>query len=357
MSGNSFGKILKITTCGESHGSSIVAIVDGVPSGISLSSDDFVYPLSRRKTAQSKFTSQRQEDDIVEIISGVFEGKTTGCPIGLQIKNKDAKSKDYSEIKDKIRPGHADYTYWKKYGIRDYRGGGRSSARETTLWVAAGVIANKIIVKYNVDIFAYVNKIGNLKIPFKSRYFINKNIFFIANNEYISQCEKILTEVRKNGDSIGASIQLIVKNTPVGLGRPVFDKLDAKIAMAMMSINAVKGVSIGDGFESVSQLGSIHRDEITHEHGFLSNHCGGILGGISTGQDIIVNLAFKSTSSILKPAKSIDTNNNNTIVQVKGRHDPCVGLRAVAIVEAMMAIVLADEILIERGSCNESRVL
>lgn len=346
MSGNTFGKIFTVTTCGESHGDSLAAIIDGCPSNIPLCEADIQLELDRRKPGQSKFTTQRKEPDEVKIISGVFEGKTTGTPIGLIIKNQDQKSKDYGEIKDKFRPGHADYTYFKKYGIRDYRGGGRSSARETAMRVAAGAIAKKILKHHGIEIFGFCSQIGDLKIDFIEKDFINQNPFFIADKDAITSCESLIHNIRKQGDSIGAEVTVIATGLEAGLGRPVFDRLDATIAYAMMSINAVKAVSIGDGFDCVAQKGSEHRDEITQKQGFLTNHAGGILGGISTGQDIIAKLAFKPTSSILQPGKSIDINGDDTTVITKGRHDPCVGIRGVPIAEAMLALVLIDELLI-----------
>ena len=349
MSGNTFGKIFTVTTCGESHGDSLAAIIDGCPANIELSEKDIQIELDRRKPGQSKFTTQRKEPDEVKIISGVFEGKTTGTPIGLIIKNQDQKSKDYSEIKDKFRPGHADYTYFKKYGIRDYRGGGRSSARETAMRVAAGAIAKKVLQQHGIEVFGCCSQIGDLKIDFKDRDFINQNSFFIADSSAVDKCEDLIHKIRKQGDSIGAEVTVMATGLIAGLGRPVFDRLDANIASALMSINAVKAVSIGDGFDCVVQKGSQHRDEITQEQGFLSNHAGGILGGISTGQDIVAKLAFKPTSSILKSGRSIDTEGKDTTVVTKGRHDPCVGIRGVPIAEAMLALVLVDELLIEQG--------
>ncbi|AJC49508.1 chorismate synthase [Allofrancisella guangzhouensis] len=346
MSGNTFGKIFTVTTCGESHGDSLIAIIDGCPANIELSEADIQPDLDRRKPGQSKFTTQRKESDEVKIISGVFEGKTTGTPIGLVIKNQDQKSKDYEEIKDKFRPGHADYTYFKKYGLRDYRGGGRSSARETAMRVAAGAIAKKILKQHNIEIYAFCSQIGNLKIDFKDKSFINQNPFFIADIDAQIKCEELIHQIRKEGDSVGAEVTVVATGVQAGFGRPIFDRLDANIAHALMSINAVKAVSIGDGFDCVTQKGSQHRDEISQEQGFLSNHAGGILGGISTGQDIISKLAFKPTSSILKPGKSIDINGQDTTVITKGRHDPCVGIRGVPIAEAMLALVLADELLL-----------
>lgn len=346
MSGNTFGKLFTVTTCGESHGDSLAAIIDGCPANIELCEADIQLELDRRKPGQSKFTTQRQEADEIKIISGIFEGKTTGTPIGLLIKNQDQKSKDYSEIKDKFRPGHADFTYFKKYGVRDYRGGGRSSARETAMRVAAGAIAKKLLQQVGIEIYGYCSQIGSLKIPFVSKNDINQNPFFIADNEALQNCENLIQAIRKEGDSIGAEVTVVATNVKAGLGRPVFDRLDATIAHALMSINAVKAVSIGDGFDCVEQKGSQHRDEITKKDGFLSNHAGGILGGIASGQDITAKLAFKPTSSILKQGKTVDTNGEDTTIITKGRHDPCVGIRGVPIAESMLALVLADELLI-----------
>lgn len=352
MSGNTFGNLFRVTTCGESHGDSLAAIIDGCPPNIPLTEEDIQIELDRRKPGQSKYTTQRKEPDEVKIISGVFEGKTTGTPIGLVIKNQDQKSKDYGDIKDKFRPGHADYTYFKKYGIRDYRGGGRSSARETAMRVAAGAIAKKILKAHGIDIFGYCSQIGDVKAGFKDRNFISQNPFFLADENAVSKCEELIHKIRKEGDSIGAEATVIATGVEAGLGRPVFDRLDAIIAYAMLSINAVKAVSIGDGFDVVSQRGSQHRDEITKEDGFLSNHSGGTLGGISSGQDIIVKMAFKPTSSILQPGRTIDIHGENTTLITKGRHDPCVGIRGVPVAEAMLALVLMDEFLITKSYNN-----
>lgn len=349
MSGNTFGKLFTVTTCGESHGDSLAAIIDGCPANIELSEADIQIELDRRKPGQSKFTTQRKEADEVKIISGVFEGRTTGTPIGLIIKNQDQKSKDYGDIKDKFRPGHADFTYFKKYGIRDYRGGGRSSARETAMRVAAGAIARKVLLQSGIEIYGYCSQIGSLKIPFAKKSDINQNPFFIANNAALENCEKLIQAIRKEGDSIGAEVTVVATGLEAGLGRPVFDRLDATIAQALMSINAVKAVSIGDGFDCVAQKGSEHRDEITKADGFLSNHSGGILGGISSGQDITAKLAFKPTSSILKEGKTIDKGGEDTTIITKGRHDPCVGIRGVPIAESMLALVLVDELLISKA--------
>ena len=342
MSGNTFGKIFKVTTFGESHGKALGCIIDGCPPNLKIDESDIQRDLDRRKPGQSKYTTQRKEDDKIEILSGVFNGLTTGTPIALLIYNKDHKSKDYSEIKNKFRPGHADYTYQKKYGIRDYRGAGRSSARETVARVAAGAIAKKYLSKINkTKIFGYVSQLGEIKAENIKIADIEKNPFFFPDKKKIIELEEYLTSIRKSGDSIGAKVTIIGKNIPIGLGEPVFDKLDALLAQGMMSINAVKGVEIGAGFDVVSQKGSEARDEITPK-GFLSNFSGGTLGGISTGQDLHVNIALKPTSSILIPGKTVDQKNKPTTIRTKGRHDPCVGIRAVPIAEAMMALTLCD---------------
>ena len=342
MSGNTFGKIFKVTTFGESHGKALGCIIDGCPPNLKIDESDIQRDLDRRKPGQSKYTTQRKEDDKIEILSGVFNGLTTGTPIALLIYNKDHKSKDYSEIKNKFRPGHADFTYQKKYGIRDYRGAGRSSARETVARVAAGAIAKKYLSKINkTKIFGYVSQLGEIKAESIKTADIEKNPFFFPDKKKIIELEEYLTGIRKSGDSIGAKVTIIGKNIPIGLGEPVFDKLDALLAQGMMSINAVKGVEIGAGFDVVSQKGSEARDEITPK-GFLSNFSGGTLGGISTGQDLHVNIALKPTSSILIPGKTIDQKNKPTTIRTKGRHDPCVGIRAVPIAEAMMALTLCD---------------
>ena len=342
MSGNTFGKIFRVTTFGESHGKALGCVIDGCPPNIKIDESDIQKDLDRRKPGQSKYTTQRKEDDKVEILSGVFNGVTTGTPIALLIFNKDQKSKDYSEIKSKFRPGHADFTYQKKYGIRDYRGAGRSSARETVARVAAGAIAKKYLQKVNrTKIFGYVSQLGEITPSVIKTKDIETNPFFFPDNKKVPELEKYITSIRKAGDSIGAKVTIVGKNIPVGLGEPVFDKLDALLAQAMMSINAVKGVEIGAGFNVVNQKGSEARDEITPK-GFLSNFSGGTLGGISTGQDLKVNIALKPTSSILIPGKTIDEKNIPTTVRTKGRHDPCVGIRAVPIAEAMMALTLCD---------------
>ena len=342
MSGNTFGKIFRVTTFGESHGKALGCVIDGCPPNIKIDESDIQKDLNRRKPGQSKYTTQRKEDDKVEILSGIFNGVTTGTPITLIIFNKDQKSKDYSEIKNKFRPGHADFTYQKKYGIRDYRGAGRSSARETVARVAAGAIAKKYLNKVNkTKIFGYVSQLGDITPDKIKLTDIEKNSFFFPDANKISELEKYLMSIRKSGDSIGARVTIIGKNIPIGIGEPVFDKLDAMLAQGMMSINAVKGVEIGAGFDVVTQKGSEARDEIVPK-GFLSNFSGGTLGGISTGQDLKVNIALKPTSSILVPGKTVDIKNKPTTIRTKGRHDPCVGIRAVPIAEAMMALTLCD---------------
>ena len=342
MSGNTFGKIFRVTTFGESHGKALGCVIDGCPPNIKIDESDIQKDLNRRKPGQSKYTTQRKEDDKVEILSGIFNGVTTGTPITLIIFNKDQKYKDYSEIKNKFSPGHADFTYQKKYGVRDYRGAGRSSARETVARVAAGAIAKKYLNKINkTKIFGYVSQLGDVTPDKIKLTDIEKNAFFFPDANKISELEKYLMSIRKSGDSIGAKVTIIGKNIPVGIGEPVFDKLDAMLAQGMMSINAVKGVEIGAGFDVVTQKGSEARDEIVPK-GFLSNFSGGTLGGISTGQDLKVNIALKPTSSILVPGKTIDIKNKPTTIRTKGRHDPCVGIRAVPIAEAMMALTLCD---------------
>lgn len=349
MSGNTFGKIFKVTTFGESHGEAIGCVIDGCPPKLELTPEKIQPFLDKRKPGQSKYTSQRQEDDKVKILSGVFEGLTTGTPITLLIENKDAKSKDYQEIQNIYRPGHADYTYQQKYGYRDYRGGGRASARETAARVAAGAVARLYLQeKCGLEICGFVKQIGNIVIENLDEKEINNNPFFCPNDTQILQLQEYIDNLRRQGDSIGALVEVIAKNVPSGLGSPVFDKLDANIAHAMMSINAVKGVEIGAGFAVVNQLGSEHRDEITQD-GFLSNNAGGILGGIANGENITVRLAFKPTSSIIKPGRSINTNGEDAIIVTKGRHDPCVGIRGVPVAEAMLALVLIDEMLLNRA--------
>jgi len=350
MPGNSFGQLFSVTTFGESHGAALGAIIDGCPPKISLSSADLQKDLERRKPGQSKFTSQRKEKDQVRILSGVFNGETTGTPIGLLIENADHKSKDYENIKNLFRPGHADFTYFHKYGIRDYKGGGRASARETVMRVAAGAIAKKILQQYlGVNIFGYVSQIGNIHLNCSDRNAIEHNPFFCADPDKIPELETLIHQIRKQGDSIGAKVEVVAEHVPIGLGEPVFNRLDADIAQAMMSINAVKAVGIGDGFDVVSQTGSEHRDEYTQNEGFLSNHAGGILGGISSGQSIIASVAFKPASSILKPGRSVDIKGNDVSVVTTGRHDPCVGIRGVPIAEAMLALVLVDHYLRDKA--------
>jgi len=353
MSSNSIGKIFNFTTWGESHGKAIGCVVDGVPSKIPLNDKDLQKYLDKRRPGQSKYTSQRKEADQVEILSGLFEGFTTGHPISLIIMNQDQRSKDYSEIKDIFRPGHADYTYWSKYGIRDYRGGGRSSARETAMRVAAGGIARKVIehkIKNNFKIIGGLVQIGDSKINYDNwnNDFIEKNDFFCPDKKIINEWEVKITKARKEGTSLGAIIELRCRGMPVGLGEPVYDKLDADLAKAIMSINAVKGVEIGNGFNSVLESGISNVDEMRIKDSkpiFLTNNNGGILGGISTGQDIIVRFCVKPTSSILSSKKTINTNLKETEISTKGRHDPCVGIRAVPVGEAMMATTLADHCL------------
>lgn len=349
MSGNTFGKLFTVTSFGESHGPALGCVVDGCPPGLTLSEEDMQRDLDRRKPGQSRFTTQRREDDAVKILSGVFEGKTTGTPIGLLIENIDQRSKDYSKIKDQFRPAHADYSYHKKYGIRDYRGGGRASARETAMRVAAGAIARKYLqAEHGISILGWLSQLGPIRVERFDPAEIERNPFFCPDSDKVSQMEDYMAALSKEGNSIGARITVTASAVPVGLGEPVFDRLDADIAKALMSINAVKGVEIGDGFESITQKGSEHRDEITPE-GFLSNHAGGVLGGISSGQDIVAHLALKPTSSIRLPGRSVDINGEPVEVVTTGRHDPCVGIRATPIAEAMLALVLMDHLLRDRA--------
>ncbi len=349
MAGNSFGHIFTVTSFGESHGPAIGCVVDGCPPGLALSVEDIQQDLARRKPGTSRHVTQRQESDTVEILSGVFEGKTTGTPIALLIRNEDARSKDYGNLIDTFRPGHADYTYWQKYGIRDHRGGGRSSARETAVRVAAAAIARKWLrEKHGIVIRGYLSQLGPLEAPFASWDEVGRNPFFSANAEIVPKLESFMDELRKAGDSVGAKITTVAESMPVGWGAPVYARLDADLASGMMSINAVKGVEIGAGFASVTQRGSEHGDEMTPE-GFLTNHAGGILGGISTGQDLVVTIAIKPTSSIRVPRRSIDKQGNPVMVETNGRHDPCVGIRATPIAEAMMALVLMDHALLHRA--------
>ena len=353
MSGNSFGKLFTVTTFGESHGIALGCIIDGCPPGMKLNESDIQFHLDKRRPGQSKHTTQRNEPDQVEILSGVFEGLTTGTPIGLMIKNKDQRSKDYGDIKDKFRPGHADYTYQQKYGLRDYRGGGRSSARETAMRVAAGSIARKYLSeKLGINVKGYLSQIGNLHLDCKDMNFVDENPFFCADENKIDVIEGLMDDLRSSGDSIGAKISVLASNVPPGLGEPVFDKLEADLAHGLMSINAVKGVELGSGFASIAQKGSEHRDSITSE-GFAKNDAGGTLGGISSGQDILTSIALKPTSSISVPGKTIDKAGQDSDIVTIGRHDPCVGLRATPIAEAMVALVLMDHYLRNRGQNND----
>jgi len=349
MSGNTLGTLFCVTSFGESHGPAIGCVVDGCPPGMMLDAADIQRDLDRRKPGTSRYVTQRRESDTVEILSGVFEGRTTGTPVALLIRNEDARSKDYANIADTFRPGHADYTYWQKYGIRDYRGGGRQSARETAVRVAAGAIARKWLrERHGVSIHGHLVQLGTHEIAFKGWEHVDANPFFAANDEVVPQLEAYVDALRKTGDSCGARITVVAANVPVGWGEPVYGKLDADLAGAMMGINAVKGVEIGAGFASVTQKGTEHSDEMT-PRGFLSNNAGGILGGISTGQDIVVSIAVKPTSSIRLDRRTIDKAGNPVIVNTHGRHDPCVGIRATPIAEAMVAIVLMDHALRHRA--------
>ena len=349
MSGNTFGKLFSVTTCGESHGPGYLCIVDGCPPGLPLSEADLQHDLDRRKPGKSRHVTQRQETDTVRIVSGVFEGRTTGTPIGLVIDNEDQRSKDYSEIRDLFRPGHADYTYQQKYGLRDYRGGGRASARETCMRVAAGAIAKKYLQEHcGTRVRGYVAQVGDLRLELRDWDAVDNNPFFCPDPDRVAELEAFMDALRKSGDSIGARINVVAERVPVGLGEPVFDRLDADIAAAMMSINAVKGVEIGAGFRSVEQRGTVHRDEMTPA-GFIGNNAGGILGGISTGQDILVSIALKPTSSIRIPARTVNIRGEAAEIATTGRHDPCVGLRATPIAEAMLALVLMDHLLRHRA--------
>ncbi|MEL3922342.1 chorismate synthase [Aeromonas enteropelogenes] len=349
MAGNSFGQLFRVTTFGESHGLALGAVVDGCPPGLEISEADLQGDLDRRKPGTSRYTTPRREPDEVKILSGVFEGKTTGTSIGLLIENTDQRSKDYSDIKDLFRPGHADYTYHQKYGQRDYRGGGRSSARETAMRVAAGAIAKKYLKQvHGIEIIGFLSQLGPIKAEAFDGAQIEQNPFFFPDAGKLEELDQYMRDLKKEGNSIGAKVQVVARNVPVGLGEPVFDRLDADIAHAMMGINAVKGVEIGDGFAVVEQKGSENRDEMTPA-GFASNHAGGILGGISSGQDIVVSMALKPTSSITVPGKTITTEGEATEMITKGRHDPCVGIRAVPIAEAMLALVLMDHLLRHRA--------
>jgi chorismate synthase len=355
MSGNTLGKLYCVTSFGESHGPAIGCVVDGCPPGLALEPSDIQRELDRRRPGTSRHVTQRQEPDAVEILSGVFEGRTTGTPVALVIRNVDQRSKDYGNIADTFRPGHADYTYWQKYGIRDYRGGGRQSARETAVRVAAGAIAKKWLAeRYGVRIRGYLSQLGPIKVPFRTWDAVDANPFFVADPDAVPRLEAFMDELRRSGDSVGAQVTAVAEGVPPGWGEPVYDKLDADLAYAMMNINAVKGVEIGAGFAAVAQRGSEHGDEMSPE-GFLSNNAGGILGGISTGQDIVVNLAIKPTSSIRLPRRSIDKQGRPVMVETHGRHDPCVGIRATPIAEAMLAIVLMDHALRHRAQNADVR--
>ena len=354
MAGNSFGQQFRVTTFGESHGLALGAIVDGCPPGLELSEADLQPDLDRRRPGQSKFTTQRKEGDRVKILSGVFEGKTTGTSIGLLIENEDQKSKDYSDIAELYRPAHADLTYHKKYGVRDYRGGGRASARETTMRVAAGAIAKKYLQEQaGVSVRAYLSKMGDIELPLQDWGAVEENSFFCASPQMIPALESLIEQLRRDGNSIGAQVSVVATGVPVGLGEPVFGKLDAELAYALMGINAVKAVEIGDGVDVVEQRGTEHRDEMTRE-GFVTNHAGGVLGGISSGQDIIAHLSLKPTSSLTTPGRSLNIHGDEVEVITKGRHDPCVGIRAVPIAEAMVALVLMDQYLRDRGQVDRS---
>jgi chorismate synthase len=349
MSGNTLGTLFTVTSFGESHGAAIGCVVDGCPPGLELSEADIQHDLDRRKPSTSRHVTQRREADKVEILSGIYNGKTTGTPIGLLIRNEDQRSKVYVNIAETFRPGHADYTYTQKYGFRDHRGGGRASARETAVRVAAGAIAKKwLYERYGVVVRGYVEQIGEVAMPFKSWEGVNDNPFFAADPAVVPMLENYMDALRKSGDSIGARLVVVAENVPVGWGEPVYDRLDAEIAYALMSINAVKGVEIGAGFASVTQRGSEHGDEMTPQ-GFLSNHAGGILGGISTGQDVVARFAVKPTSSIRLPRRSINSAGEAVTVATEGRHDPCVGIRATPIAEAMLALVLMDHALRHRA--------
>ncbi|UTY59756.1 chorismate synthase [Massilia sp. erpn] len=358
MSGNSFGKLFSVSTFGESHGPAIGCVIDGCPPGLELSEADIQPELDRRKPGTSRHVTQRQEPDTVEILSGVYQGVTTGTPIALMIRNQDQRSKDYGNIVDSFRPGHADYAYWHKYGVRDPRGGGRSSARLTAPVVGAAAIAKKWLKQqYGTVFMGCMSQLGDIEIPFQSWEHVANNPFFAATGDaaLIARMEEAMDQLRRDGDSIGARIEVVAQNVPVGLGQPIYDKLDADIAYAMMGINAVKGVEIGAGFRCIAQKGSEHGDELTPQ-GFVGNNAGGVLGGISTGQDITASIAIKPTSSIRTPRRSIDKDGNPVMVETFGRHDPCVGIRATPIAEAMLALVLMDHALMHRAQCGDVRV-
>ena len=353
MSGNTIGTLFTVTSFGESHGPAIGCVVDGCPPGLAISEADIQAELDRRKPGTSRHVTQRREPDTVEILSGVFEGKTTGAPIGLLIRNTDQRSKDYGNIAEQFRPGHADYTYWQKYGTRDYRGGGRSSARETAVRVAAGAIARKwLFERYGITSQGWMDQLGPIEIPFVSANDIRDNPFFAPNNGIVPELEAYMDALRKEGDSVGGGITVAARGVPAGWGEPVYDRFDADLAHALMSINAVKGVEIGAGFDSIAQRGTEHGDEITPQ-GFLSNNAGGVLGGTTTGQDIVARMAIKPTSSIRTPRRSINIRNEEVMVETFGRHDPCVAIRATPIAEAMLAIVLMDHALRHRAQCGD----
>ena len=350
---NTFGHNFRVTTFGESHGPAIGCVIDGCPPGLEIAAEEFRTDLDRRATGKSRHTSARHEADEVEILSGVYEGKTTGTPIALLIRNTDARSKDYSKISEQFRPGHADYTYWQKYGIRDPRGGGRSSARETTMRVAAAVIAKKwLALHYGVRVRGYLSQLGEIAPQAFDWNAVEDNPFFWPSAEQVPVLESYMDALRKSGDSVGARVNVVADGVPPGWGEPIYGKLDGELAAALMSINAVKGVEIGDGFAAVSQKGTEHRDEISPQ-GFLSNHAGGILGGISTGQQVVASIVLKPTSSLRLPGNTVDINGNATEVVTTGRHDPCVGIRATPIAEAMMALVLMDQALRHRAQCGD----
>ena len=354
---NTFGHMLRVTTFGESHGPAIGCVVDGCPPGLAIAPEDFAHDLARRATGRTRHTSQRHEDDAVEILSGVYEGATTGAPIALLVRNTDARSKDYARIAQQFRPGHADYTYWQKYGTRDPRGGGRSSARETTMRVAAGVSAKKWLrERFGVEVFGWLSQLGDIVPAGFTRDAIETNPFFWPHAGQVPELESAMDALRKSGDSVGARVDVVATGVPPGWGEPVYGKLDAELAAALMSINAVKGVEIGDGFASVAQRGSVHRDAMTLG-GFLSNHAGGVLGGISSGQDVRCSVAFKPTSSLRLPVEGLDVEGHVVDIVTTGRHDPCVGIRATPICEAMVALVLMDQALRHRAQCGDVPVM